>query len=225
MSSTAPTTLVVSRAPVPGRAKTRLAASVGDEAAALLAANSLLDTLDAATAAGGPVVVAMQGDLAEAALGDEIDAALRRHTVIGQRGDEFGQRLANAHADADRGYGVVQIGMDTPQVSARVLLDARDALTGHDAAFGPAADGGWWVVAVREARYAEILRDVPMSTPSTGSVTREALRGSGLRVGDLSTLTDVDTWSDALEVAASSPGTRFGRCVARTRHEREERAS
>ena len=56
--------LVVAKAPVPGLAKTRLAASIGDRAAADIAAAALLDTLDAVAAA--PVqarVVAMTGDL------------------------------------------------------------------------------------------------------------------------------------------------------------------
>ena len=45
------TVLVVAKAPVPGQAKTRLAAAVGDQAAADIAAAALLDTLDAVAAA------------------------------------------------------------------------------------------------------------------------------------------------------------------------------
>ncbi|EUA53292.1 hypothetical protein I550_4928 [Mycobacterium intracellulare 1956] len=56
------TLLVVAKAPEPGRAKTRLAASVGDRVAAEIAAAALLDTLDAV--ADAPVaarVVALTG--------------------------------------------------------------------------------------------------------------------------------------------------------------------
>ena len=62
------TLLVVAKAPEPGRAKTRLAATVGARVAAEIAAAALLDTLDAVSAA--PVaarVVAFTGDLDTAA--------------------------------------------------------------------------------------------------------------------------------------------------------------
>ena len=126
------TVLVVAKAPVPGLAKTRLAATLGDELAADIAAAALLDTLDAV--AQTPVserVVAMTGDLDRACRGAEIRERLGSFTVIGQRGEEFADRLANAHADAAvPGQPVLQIGMDTPQVSAELLTDcARTLLT------------------------------------------------------------------------------------------------
>ena len=95
------TLLVVAKAPEPGRAKTRLAATVGDRVAAEIAAAALLDTLDAVAAA--PVaarVVALTGDLDAAADAAEIRQRLASFTVIPQRGDDFAARLANAHADA-----------------------------------------------------------------------------------------------------------------------------
>ena len=92
---------MVAKAPEPGRAKTRLAATVGDRVAADIAAAALLDTLDAVAAA--PVaarVVALTGDLDAAAAAAEIRHRLESFTVIEQRGDDFADRLANAHADA-----------------------------------------------------------------------------------------------------------------------------
>ncbi|GAB4978283.1 hypothetical protein MAHJHV59_47240 [Mycobacterium avium subsp. hominissuis] len=44
--------------------------------------------------------------------------------MIAQRGNDFGARLANAHADAADGLPVLQIGMDTPQVTAELLAGA-----------------------------------------------------------------------------------------------------
>ena len=129
MSGLPVTLLVVAKAPEPGRAKTRLAATVGDRVAADIAAAALLDTLDAVAAA--PVaarVVALTGDLDGAAAGTEIRHRLEAFTVIEQRGDSFADRLANAHADAGSdfgGYPVLQIGMDTPQVTAELLAELR----------------------------------------------------------------------------------------------------
>src|SRR5581483_11969385 len=91
------TLLVVAKAPEPGRAKTRLAAAVGDRVAAAIAAAALLDTLDAVAAAPlAARVVALTGDLDAAVDGAEIRERLESFTVIEQRGDGFANRLANA---------------------------------------------------------------------------------------------------------------------------------
>lgn len=210
----APTILVVSKAPVPGRAKTRLAATVGDEAAAALAGNALLDSIASAAATGAPVTVAMTGDLDASPMREEIADALRPHEVIEQRGEGFAERLVAAHADADRGHGVVQIGMDTPQADPAVLSEAAHSLAEYDAALGIAHDGGWWLLALRDARQAESLLGVPMSTSRTGALTHAGLCAAGASVAAVPGLSDVDTWADAVQVAAAAPHTRFGRCVA-----------
>ena len=217
MTRSDPVVLVVARAPVPGAAKTRLAAHVGDDAAASLAGAALLDTVDAAGATGWPVCVAMTGSLSESPMGAEIEESLAPHRLIGQRGKGFAARLAAAHADADYGAGVVQIGMDTPQLQPELLHESGRALAHHEAVLGPAHDGGWWLLALRNASHAECLREVPMSTERTGELTRSALSARGAGVVDGAALTDVDTWADALEVATIAPDTRFGRAVARLR--------
>jgi hypothetical protein len=199
------TVLVMAKAPVPGLAKTRLAATLGDEVAADIAAAALLDTLDAVaqTPVGGRVV-AMTGDLDRACRGAEIRERLESFTVIGQRGDDFADRLANAHADAAvSGRPVLQIGMDTPQVSAELLTDCARTLLTTPALLGMACDGGWWVLGVADAATADCLRDVPMSQDDTGAVTLAALRHTALDVTIVEELPDVDTVDDIPLVRAA----------------------
>ena len=199
------TVLVVAKAPVPGLAKTRLAATLGDEVAADIAAAALLDTLDAvAQTPVGARVVAMTGDLDRACRGAEIRERLSSFSVIGQRGDDFADRLANAHADAALcGQPVLQIGMDTPQVSAELLTDCAQTLLTTPALLGMACDGGWWVLGVADAATAECLRDVPMSQDDTGAVTLAALRDTGISVKLVEELLDVDTVDDIPLVRAA----------------------
>jgi uncharacterized protein len=211
--------LVVAKAPVPGLAKTRLAATVGDAAAAEIAAAALLDTLDAVAASPAAArVVAMTGDLDAAARADELRARLADFVVIEQRGDGFADRLANAHLDASAAVDaaeVIQIGMDTPQVTPELLAECGRGLADHDAVLGLARDGGWWVLGVRDAGQAECLRDVPMSHPDTGALTLAALRDAGLSVGSVSELCDVDTIDDIDAVRRACPaGSRFARITA-----------
>ncbi|OBH06711.1 DUF2064 domain-containing protein [Mycobacterium sp. E1747] len=205
------TLLVVAKAPEPGRAKTRLAARVGDLVAAEIAAAALLDTLDAVAAApAANRVVAMTGDLDAAAGAAEIRQRLQTFTVIPQRGDDFADRLANAHADAADGYPVVQIGMDTPQVTADMLIDCAHRLREAAAVLGPAVDGGWWVLGLRSPSAAECLRTVPMSQPDTGLLTYRALHDMGIEPYAAPVLADFDFADDVAAVrAACGPSSRF----------------
>jgi len=207
--------LVVAKAPVPGLAKTRLAATSGADAAADIAAAALLDTLDAAAASGAATVVAFTGDLRDAARRADVQAALDVVACFAQRGAGLGRRLAAAHADAHHlaGAPVFQVGMDTPQLTGALLADAVAAARTHDAVLGPAPDGGWWGLAVADPGLAAVLADVRMSTGHTGAHTQDALVRAGVAVHLLPELRDVDTWDDAVAVAAQCPGSRFAAAV------------
>ncbi|MCZ7437299.1 DUF2064 domain-containing protein [Micromonospora sp. WMMC241] len=215
--------LVVAKAPVPGAVKTRLCPPATPAQAARIAAAALRDTVDAVAATGGVrPVLALAGRLADAEDGAGLAAAVAGWPVLPQRGDGLADRLAHAHADVAEAYPgrpVVQIGMDTPQLTAARLADAvrRLSTPGVDAVLGPAADGGWWGLGLRDPRWAAALRGVPMSTADTGRLTYAALVAAGLRVAALPTLRDVDDWADARAVARDAPAGRFAREVAALR--------
>ena len=214
--------VVLAKAPVPGRAKTRLVTpgTVTPEGAATIAAAALLDTLDAAVATPrARVLVALEGDLGHAVRGEEIRAAIAPLTVVAQRGDSLGERIEAAHADvADLfpGAVTVQIGMDTPQVDERLLDEAFRTVEGSaTAALGLAHDGGWWALALRDPRRAAIITEVPTSRDDTGPRTRDALRAAlgATVVAELEPLSDVDTADDAVRVSELAPHGRFAHAV------------
>jgi uncharacterized protein len=212
--------LVLAKAPVPGEVKTRLCPPATPAQAARIAAAAFLDTLDAVLAVPQVIpVVALTGDLGRAVDAAALNARLPALTVLEQRGTTLGERIAAAYADTAAVLGhrpVLQIGMDTPQVDARLLSQCLELLQaeGVDAALGPATDGGWWVLGVRRPELAKLIADVPTSRPDTGARTMAALRTSGTRVLKLPELSDVDTWADAVAVAAQVPEGRFAAAVA-----------
>jgi len=202
--------LVIAKAPVAGRVKTRLCPPCTPVQAARLAAAALADTLDAvhSTPAQRRVLV-LDGVLPERPVGF-------KHAV--QRGDGLAARLVAAFADtAEPGMPSFLVGMDTPQITPVVLAGALQLLDDAEAVLGMAADGGWWGLGLRHPRHAEVLRDVPMSTPDTGTATRAALTGRGLRVVALPMLRDVDTIADAAAVAGQAPDSRFAAAFAALR--------
>jgi hypothetical protein len=208
--------LVLAKSPVAGLAKTRLCPPASPADAAAIAAAALLDTLDAATAVPGALVmVAWTGELADAECAGELRRSLAGVEVFEQCEGPFGQRIAEAHAEVARrapGSAVLQIGMDTPQLDAVALTDALIPLRRAepvDAVLGPALDGGWWALGLRDPRWAAVVADVPMSRPDTGELTRRALLAAGLTVESLPEARDVDDAEDAHVVAAAVPCGRF----------------
>lgn len=196
------TLLVIAKEPRPGRVKTRLTPPFTAEEAAELAAAALADTLHtvAATPAARRVLVL------DGAPGPWLPPGF---DVVPQCAGGLDERLADAFAHC--AGPALLIGMDTPQVTPELLtVDLTDC----DACFGAAEDGGFWALGLAEPDPA-LLRGVPMSTPSTGTVQRERLRAAGLRVRELPRLRDVDTAGDARAVAALAPHGRFAARLAR----------
>ncbi len=198
-----PAILVMTKAPVPGLAKTRLCPPCTPHEAAQLAAAALADTLDAATRVGR-VFVALDG-----APGEWLPADV---PWFAQQGDTFADRLE--HAWVAVGPPLFQIGMDTPQLTTDGLCDALAAVDRDGAALGPAWDGGWWGLGLREAAPGPLFAGVAMSRADTGQAQLDRLRALGVRVTLLDELRDVDTFEDAVAVADVAPDTRFGRLVA-----------
>jgi hypothetical protein len=205
------TVVVMAKEPRPGRCKTRLCPPATLAQAAALAEAALADTL--------AVVADTPADRRVLALDGRPGRWLPPgFTVLSQRGGGLDERLAAALADValtGSGGPTLLIGMDTPQVTPRLLGAALARLLspGVDAVLGPATDGGWWALGLRRPDPAATL-GVPMSTPGTGAAQRRRLHTLGLRIADLPELRDVDVIDDAVAVAAEAPAGRFARTLA-----------
>jgi glycosyltransferase A (GT-A) superfamily protein (DUF2064 family) len=193
--------LVVAKEPVPGRVKTRLCPPLDPVEAARVAEAALADTLDAVARCGADRrVIALDGRP-----GPWLPAGIE---VVPQVRGALGGRLAAAWRRA--GGPGLQLGMDTPQVTPSLLDDALGRLVDGDprtALLGPAEDGGWWALGLRQWSRG-VFDGVPMSTAHTGARQADRLRSLGLAVTTLSVLRDIDTAADAVAVAATAPDTR-----------------
>lgn len=132
--------------------------------------------------------------------------------IVAQVEGPLQRRLAAAWAAA--GGPGVQIGMDTPQVTADELDLALDTLSGTDAVLGPALDGGWWLLGLQRSDP-RIFSGIRMSRSDTGAHQLARLQAMGLRVGLLSARRDLDTFEDALAISADHPGLATATAVGR----------
>jgi glycosyltransferase A (GT-A) superfamily protein (DUF2064 family) len=202
--------LVLAKEPRPGLVKTRLCPPCTPAEAAALATASLADTLSAACASRADrVVLVLDG-----APGPWCPPGV---LVVDQGQGGLAQRLARAWA-ATAGPAL-QVGMDTPQVAAPDYDEAMAVLDGPgaDAVLGPAADGGWWALGLRRP-CAGLFTGVPASRSDTGARQYGVLARLGLRTRLLPVVRDVDTWADAMTVAAEAPATAFAAEVRSLHH-------
>lgn len=199
------TVAVIAKECVPGRVKTRLCPPLRPEQAAELASVSLRQTLRTVRA-----LPARERVLFFDGTPEPEDAA--GMAVLPQPGGGLDERLA--HLCTAVAGPLLILGMDTPQLGPADLESVRAdwsrAAPTVDAWFGPAADGGFWALALAVPRP-ELIRGVPMSVAHTGAEQRARLTAAGLRVGDLEPLRDVDDIHDVAEVARRCPGTDFAR--------------
>ena len=194
--------VVVAKECLPGKVKTRLHPPLSLEQAADLAAASLADTLTVASQ-----LPATRHVLAFDGVTPPPEAS--GWQVLSQTSGGLDERLAAIFDYLDE--PTLLLGMDTPQVSAELLAPVfQDWNSKTDAWFGPADDGGFWALALKNPTGA-LLRGIPMSRSDTGAHQLERLAKAGLRVRMLPSLTDVDTLTDADTVSSIAPHTRVAR--------------
>jgi uncharacterized protein len=196
--------IVFARAPRLGAVKRRLARDIGDRAALRFhaaALNRLVRTL--ARDRRFATVVALTPDRAPLGLPARVGRIPQGPGDLGQRMDRAFRRF--------RRFRVVLVGCDIPAVGAPDLRAAFRALGRAPSVFGPAEDGGYWLVGMGPRRPAHPFAAVRWSTPDALADTRRnfARHPSVL----LRMLRDVDTAAD-LPARDTHPGCHPHRSAA-----------
>jgi uncharacterized protein len=177
---------------VPGHAKTRLVPPLTAGEASNLQCAMLLDTLDACRAEVERVAI-LHAEAGEAAVLSRLAPGVPLVRQDGQGLEQALGRTLEGHL-ADGPVAIVS--SDIPGIPAGSLDRAFAFLDeGADVVLGPALDGGYWLVAMREF-HAEPLREIPWSTPAVLAVTLERCRAAGLRAELLEPWRDLDTAVD-----------------------------
>ncbi len=189
--------IVFARYPEPGNTKTRLIPAVGAVAAADIQHRLSLRTLTIAREfcrdQKDDVEIRFTGGTAEQ-MGILYGTDWRFRE---QHNGGLGQRLALAIADGFLGgaRSVVVIGTDCPALSADHLRATHEALVDADVVLGPALDGGYYLVGLRQP-HSELFDGIAWSTDQVLMQTQEAANRLGLSVHLLEALADIDRPED-----------------------------
>ena len=181
--------------PRPAAVKTRLAAKLGADAATELYRALVEHVLEATTPEGSEYERLVFYDPPEAA--EAMRAWLPAGRLRRQSAGDLGARLTDAFARTfARGVQQVAIvGSDVPGLTHGDVVAAFDALQAADVVLGPAYDGGYYLVALRQPRP-ELFRPVSWSTPSVLQQTLALAASAGLAVAQLAPRRDLDTLDD-----------------------------
>jgi rSAM/selenodomain-associated transferase 1 len=191
------------KAPRPGAVKTRLAAEIGDARAAA-AYRALAEGVLARTAAQAGEYQRLVF-FAPADARAEIATWLPGETLVAQQGDDLGARMhhAFAHAFAEGAEAIVLVGSDVPRLTRAHVTAAFDALERVPVVLGPAADGGYYLIALRSPQPG-LFRGILWGSNSVRQATLQRAAPLALDVYLLEMLRDVDTAAD-LEAEGSGP--------------------
>jgi rSAM/selenodomain-associated transferase 1 len=170
--------LIATKAPRPGRSKTRLLPALSPVDAARLHEALLLDTLAGARREATSVGLLV----AEAADVPVLEALAGGVEIVLQQGTGLADALFHAFAPATEAAPVAVISSDTPGLPPGEISAAAAALAaGADVALGPTPDGGYWLIAMA-AQHAAPFRDIPWSTADCLAATLDRCREDSLDV-------------------------------------------
>ncbi|SDB65899.1 hypothetical protein SAMN03097699_3160 [Flavobacteriaceae bacterium MAR_2010_188] len=182
--------IIFTRNPELGKCKTRLAKSVGDETALSIYKFLLKHTANVATSIKADRYVFYSEHIKK---GDIWSDDLFRKKL--QRGNDLGDKMANAFTELlVMGYEkICIIGSDLLDLKSDLVTDAYDKLDQNDVVLGPALDGGYYLLALKDMYYS-IFINKEWGTDSVLDSTLKDLQNS--KVILLQELNDIDTLED-----------------------------
>lgn len=173
-----------------GKVKTRLAATIGAQAA-FEVYKHLVELTEAQTSKLNDCAIHVWfSDII-------IEDKWAGHPKFVQLGDDLGARMEGAFAYGfSQGYEqIIGIGTDLPDLNAEIMEEAFRQLESRDTVFGPAVDGGYYLLGMKQI-MPEVFRDQAWSTDGLLTETLRRLKNSGNSIALLPPLNDIDTLED-----------------------------
>ena len=202
MSAVATRIVILAKAPVPGKVKTRLIPALGEAGAARLARQMLSDTAAHAHAAGlGVPELCATPHPDDPSWTGHLPAGVR---LSDQGPGDLGQRLAAAAKRViDRGERILLIGTDCPELDGKRLGEAAAQLESHDAMIHPARDGGYVLLGLARTDPS-LFENIAWSTDSVAATTIARISALGWSLWVDDTLRDIDEPADLESAGVSS---------------------
>ena len=221
-----PALVIMARAPVAGRAKTRLQPALSPGQSAALAMAFLKDAIDLAGEQTLMTPFLAYTPASQTALFQELTRG--KIQIIPQAPGDLGKRMFKAMSSLSvRGFSpVVVIGTDIPVLQPATLLRSVEILKTHALCLGPSSDGGYYLIGMNQADE-RVFQNVHWGTPAVLEETIENASIASLTFSLLEKYSDIDTFSDLeqlnskIDYLTRTPDTRLPRHTCRWLHENQ----
>ena len=172
-----------------GKVKTRLAKTIGNQAA-FEVYSELVKITEHATE---HISINKRIYFSDAV----VESKWQNHEKLVQKGNDLGQRMFNAFQDGfNDGYEhIVLIGSDLPDINSEHIKNGFDALETSEVTFGPAEDGGYYLIGLSKMLDC-IFKNKPWSQSNLLEFTLNQLKEKHISCTLLDTLNDIDTFED-----------------------------
>jgi rSAM/selenodomain-associated transferase 1 len=172
-----------------GKVKTRLAKTIGNQAA-FEVYSELVKVTELATQ---NIVTDKRIYFSDAIVG----ANWENDYKAVQEGENLGERMKNAFKKGfEDGYNrIVLIGSDLPDINSNIIENGLQSLNNTEVVFGPALDGGYYLIGLSKLN-AFVFEDKPWSQPHLLDITLKELEQKKISYTLLETLNDIDTFED-----------------------------
>lgn len=193
--------VIFAKAPIAGQVKTRLCPPLTHDEAATLHGSFVLDMLERTKIAVTKLKLPLDRYLACAPSSTlvffKIMEERQNVKLIDQVGDNLGARMEQAFTTLfTKGYQrVFIVGTDVPSLPLDHYKQAMALLETHDVVLGPAPDGGYYLIGLKQPRP-ELFTNIAWSTDRVLATTQEKAAGLGLKTALLPSWRDVDTIDD-----------------------------
>ena len=186
--------LIFTRNPELGKCKTRLAATIGDQAAL----ESYIFLLKHTVSITKGLCASKHVYYSEAVIEDDLwDTTI--YSKYPQKGMNLGERMCNAFADGfEQGYEkIIIIGSDMYDLSQSDIEHAFDALEAKNYVLGPAEDGGYYLFGMKSLN-SQVFKDKQWGTDTVLSTTLNDLKNETFTL--LEERNDIDYYEDIKDI-------------------------
>ena len=194
MNTLKPAIIVFQKNPVLGKVKTRIAQQLGNEKALEIYRVLIQKTHEQLAQLTDWDVFLYYSDFLEAVDWKPKEGKISYRL---QKGEDLGEKMRIAFEEVfQKGYQkVIIIGTDCPEITANILIDAAIELNNHDVVFGPAMDGGYYLLGMKKI-HDRLFQNIPWSTDSVLEISIQYLKEKKIPYQTISALTDIDTAED-----------------------------
>jgi len=193
--------VIFAKAPIPGEVNTRLCPPLTPDEAATLHGSFVIDMLERTKLAVAKLQLPFHRYMACAPSSDLVFFKIMEERqgvrLLDQVGEDLGQRLHHTSVDLfAKGYKqVLIVGTDVPTLPLSVYQEAFAMLGHSDVVLGPALDGGYYLIGLKQPAE-KLFTGVPWSSDQVLAVTQQQAKTLGLSVGRTTAWRDVDTIAD-----------------------------